>query len=1105
MGHDVQVSAILGTYMERTSLFSLLLIPAVALASGVSGNLPLAFEPNQGQGDRESKFLARGPGYTVALRADGAAIHAKGKSGKGELTVMRLIGASSKSMPLAREPLPGKVNYFIGSDPKNWHSNLPTYAKVEFPRAYPGIDMVYYGSQGRLEYDFVVQPGANPALIRMQFSGASRPQLAGNGDLEVGGIRQHKPAAYQNISGNARTEVACRYLLRANQEVALGLGNYDSRYPLVIDPVISYATYVGGSGNDTVASLKVDASGNLYMAGYTTSANFPVRGAAQSGYGGSNSALLQAQFGDAFVAKLNPAGSAMLYATYLGGSGDDFATSLAIDAGGNAYVVGATQSANFPTTAGALQRTYKGFASSDDNGFYNPGDGFVAKLNPTGSALLYSTYLGGALNDLPLGVATDSNGNAIIVGATNSSDFPTTANALAKTYRGAANVGSSVGGDAFVSILNAAGTALTYSTFLGGRGHDMAKGVAVDGQNNIYVCGMTSSGDFPVTPGALQTTYLGNENVADFNHPVGHGFVVKIGAQGTLLYGTLLGGSLRDAAAGIAVDSTGAVYVAGSTASSDFPTTANAPQKAYKGQGAVGTLGDLNYGDAFVSKLNPAGSGLVYSTYLGGAADEAATDLVIDSVGNAYITGFTLSNDFPVTSDALQAANAGFGGQGLAPNASQGFNTERVRNSGDAFLVKLSAAGALTYASFFGGKNDDAGLAIAVDAAGNAYIGGNTLSPALATSAGAVQQSYGGAAAAFPRGDGFVVKFGFGAILPAPPARVSVVAGFPASGAAAATLPTPFAVEVVDAQGVKLAGIAVTFSATGATVNPASAATDAQGRAATTVTLGATPGTAVITATVAGIPAVTANVTIGAVTVLPVVKAIVNGASFLSTIAPGSWISVYIDQTAAAISSAGAVPLPTVLGGYRILVNGAAIPLLAVYPLPSGTQMNAQLPYEIPVGSAQVSVEASGIASAQFQFPVQAGAPGIFVFGDNRAVAQNVQPDGSLIVNTATAPVPAGDYIIAYLTGQGALDNPVQTGNIAGGTKLSIPTLPYSATLGGKPVAVAFLGMTPGQISLAQANILIPADTPPGTYPLVITIGTAQSNGPQISVTTKRP
>ena len=1091
--------------MKYATLFALLLIPVGALASETFGKLPLAFEPNQGQGDRESKFLARGPGFTVALRTDGAAIHSKGKSGKGEVTVMRLIGASSKSLPLAKDPLPGKVNYFIGSDPKNWHSNLPTYSKVEFPRAYPDIDMVYYGSEGRLEYDFVVQPGGNPALIRMRFSGPSRPKLAANGDLEVGGIRQHKPVAYQNISGIGRTEVACRYLLRANREVALVLGSYDSRHALIIDPVISYASYVGGSGNDTVSSVKVDASGNLYMAGYTTSANFPVLGAAQAAYAGSNSPLLQAQFGDAFVAKLNPSGSAMLYATYLGGSGDDFATSLSIDASGNAYVVGATQSSNFPTTSGALQRTYKGFAPSDDNGFYNPGDGFVAKLNPTGSTLVYSTYLGGALNDLPLGVATDSNGNAVIVGTTNSSDFPITANALLKTYRGAANTGSAVAGDAFVSILNAGGTALTYSTFLGGRGHDMARGVAVDGQNNIYVCGMTSSGDFPVTQGALQTTYLGNENIVDFNHPVGHGFVVKIGAQGALVYGTFLGGSLRDGAAAIAVDSTGAVYVAGATASSDFPTTANAPQKAYKGQGTVGTLGDLNYGDAFVSKLNAAGSGLVYSTYIGGAADETATDLAIDSAGNAYITGFTLSNDFPVTSDALQAANAGFGGQALAPNASQGFNTERVRNSGDAFLVKLSAAGALTYSSFFGGKNDDAGLAIAVDAAGNAYVAGNTLSTTLATSTGTLQRNYGGAGAQFPRGDGFVVKFDFGAKLPSLPARVSFVSGFPASGAPNATLATPFAVEVVDAQGVKLAGIAVTFSATGATVNPASAATDAQGRASTTVTLGAPVGTAVITATVAGIPVATANVSISAAAVLPVVKAIVNGASFLSTVAPGSWITVYIDQTAPVISTAAAVPLPTVLGGYRILVNGAPIPLLAVYPRQPGTQMNAQLPYEIPVGSAQVSVEANGIASAQFPFPVQAGAPGIFVFGDNRAVVQNVQPDGSLIVNTAAAPVPAGDYIIAYLTGQGALDNPIPSGDIAGGTTLSRPVLAYSATLGGKPVTVAFLGMTPGQIALVQANILIPADMLPGTYPLVITIGTAQSNGPQITVTTKRP
>jgi uncharacterized protein (TIGR03437 family) len=1090
--------------MKTITLPALLLVIAAAQSFGAQGKLPLAFEPNHGQGDRESKFFARGPGYTVALRPDGAAIHSKSISGKRELTVMRLIGASTTAMPLAKDPLPGKVNYFIGSNPKNWYSNLPTFSKVEFPRAYPGIDLVYYGSEGRLEYDFIVQPGANPASIRMRFSGAGRLKLAANGDLEVGGLLQHKPVAYQTIAVNQRTAVPCRYVLRANQEVVLELGSYDKRYPLIVDPVISYATYVGGSGNDTVGSIKVDASGNLYMAGFTTSANFPVRGAAQTAYGGTNSALLQAQFGDAFVAKLNPAGNAMIYATYIGGSGDDFATSLAIDAGGSAYVVGSTQSANFPTTAGALQRTYKGFGS-DDNGFYNPGDGFVAKLNPAGSALVYATYLGGALNDLPMGVAVDSAGNAVVVGSTKSSDFPTTANALSTTYRGASNTGSAVAGDAFVSILNAAGTALTYSTFLGGRGHDMARGVAVDGQNNIYVCGMTSSSDFPVTTGALQTTYKGDPNLQDFDHPVGHGFVAKISAQGAIVYATFLGGSLRDGAAAIAVDGAGAAYVVGGTASTDFPTTANAPQKTNKGRGTIGTLGDLNYGDAFVSKLNAAGSALVYSTFLGGAADETASDIAIDSAGNAFVTGFTLSNDFPVTTDALQAANSGFGGQALAAFPLYGFNTERQRNSGDAFLVKLSDSGALTYSSFFGGKNDDAGLAIAVDAAGNAYIAGNTLSTTLSTSSGTLQQSYGGATTQFPRGDGFVAKFDFGGKLPAPPARVGVVTGFPASGTAGATLATPFAVEVLDAQGVKLPGVSVAFSATNATVNPASATTDAQGRASTTVTLGSAVGTAVITATVAGIPAATANVAIGAAAQLPVVKAIVNGASFLSTVAPGSWITVYIDQTAAANASASAVPLPTNLGGYRILVNGSPIPMLLVYALTPGTQINAQLPYEVPAGSAQVVVEANGVASAPFAFTVQAAAPGIFVFGDNRAVVQNVQPDASLIVNTATTPVPAGDYIVAYLTGQGALDNPITSGDIAKGPALSIPKLPYSATLAGKPVPVAFLGMTPGLIALAQANILIPADTLPGTYPLVITIGTASSNGPQITVTTKRP
>ncbi len=1087
----------------RTLILFCLLVPSAFAAVNLAG-LPLAFE----RGPGGAEYLARGAGLSVAVRADGTSIRLGKDPRKSALIQMRFAGSNPKASAAELDRLPGTVAYFIGSDPAKWRTGVATFAKVEYQAVYPGIDVLYYGNGRQLEYDFRLAAGADPSRIRLRFDGSYRPAVRPDGDLAVGELRQHRPVAYQTIGGQ-RVGVDCRYVAQARGEIGLRLGAYDRALPLVIDPVLSYASYIGGNVNDAVTSLKVDAAGNIYMTGFTSSANFPTKGAAQTNYGGTNSPLLQAQFGDAFVAKLNPAGTSLIYATYVGGSGDDFASSIAIDAAGNAYVAGNTQSSNFPTTSGAPQRTYKGF--TDDNGFYDPGDGFVLKLNPAGGQLLYSTYLGGALNDFATGVAVDGNGNAIVVGATTSSDFPTTTNALYGQYRGANNVapnfGPSIAGDGFITILNSTGTAFSYSTFFGGQGRDGISAVAVDAQNNIYVTGITLSSNFPVTPGAPQGTFKGvTQNINGANIVPGDAFVSKLSPQGALVYSTFLGGARMDAGMAIAVDSAGAAHVAGGTLSADFPVTAGAARSSFGGTGAVGTIGEAYGGDAFVAKVNPAGTALLYSTYLGGRGDETALGIALDGGGNALVTGFTLSTDFPTSSDALQKTNAGFGGQGLAPYPMFGFDSERVRNTGDAFLTKLSPAGAITYSSYYGGSRDDLGMAIAVDAAGNAYVAGNTLSTSLAGASTGAQAAFGGTGQQFPRGDGFVAKFDFGGVVAPSPSKVNVVAGFSGTGLVSTALTTPFTVEVLDGSGAPVAGVSVAFSATNATVNPATATTNAQGRASTTVTLGAIAGTGSVSATVAGIPAATAALTINVPAPAgPVVKAVVNGASYLNTISPGSWISVYLDVTASALTQASGT-LPTSLGGFRVLAAGRAMPLLAIIPLsPSGTQINAQLPYETPAGNTQIVVEQNGAASAAFAATVQTSAPGVFIFGDNRAVAQNIAPNGTVSLNTADNPVPAGDYIILYLTGQGPLDNPVPTGGAASGSPLSIPTLPYSATLGTTPIPIAFLGMTPLNIALAQANIQIPRDTPPGTYSLSVKIGTATSNAPSISVTNPRP
>ena len=1091
--------------MSRSFLLLLPAFVSVVAAGAPSVNtasLPLAFEAAPGT----AQYLARGAGLHVAVQATGVDVHAGKRSGPAAAIRLHFSGASAKAVASVSNKLPGTSNYFIGSDPSKWRTGVSTFGQVEFQGVYPGIDVVYYGNQSRLEYDFRVHAGANPSAIRLTFDGSARPALSPEGDLLVGELLQHRPVAYQNAA-NGRVPVACRYVIRQSGEVALALGAYDRNRELIIDPVLRYASYMGGTLNDGVTSIKVDAAGSVYMTGFTASSNFPAKGGSQNSYGGSNSEQRQGQFGDAFVAKLNPAGTAVVYATYLGGSGEDLATSIAIDSAGNAYVAGSTQSANFPVSASAPQRVYKGF--TNDNGFYNPGDGFAVKLNAAGNQLVYATYLGGGLNDLAMGIAVDNGGNAVVVGATTSSDFPTTAGAAVRVYRGANNTGPnfgpSIAGDGFITIINAAGSAFSYSTFFGGAGRDGVSCVALDAQNNIYVGGLTLSSDFPVTPGAFQSTFKGVPTITNGTSTVpGDGFVAKLTSQGSVVYTTFLGGARMDAVTGIAADAAGAAYVTGGTLSTDFPVSSGAAQSAYRGSGGVGTIGASYGGDAFVAKLNPTGTALGYSTYLGGAGDEGGLGIAVDGAGSAFVTGFTLSNDFPKSADALQASNGGFGGQGIPPNSN--FNLpERARNTGDAFLTQLSATGAITYSSFYGGTRDDAGAAIALDAGGNPYIGGNTLSASLAGTTSGAQSALAGIGQSWPRGDGFVARFDFGGKIPAQPARINVVAGFSGAGTVSARLATPFTVEVLDAAGAGVANAVVTFAATGASVSPASATTDAQGRASTTVTLGATTGSGSVTATVAGLPVATAALTISAAAQGPVVSAVVNGASFLPALAGGSWITAYVNVTAAANATATTVPLPTTLGGFRILVNGTPIPMYLVFALSPGTQLNAQLPYGLAAGTAQVVVEQNGVASAAFPITVQPSAPGIFVFGNNRAVAQNVAPDGSVSVNTADNGVPAGDYIIAYFTGQGALNNPVPTGGLASGSPLSIPTLPYSATLDGAPVSIAFLGMTPGQIALGQANIQIPRETKPGTYPLVIRIGDTSSNGPLLTVTAPRP
>src|SRR6266404_3675103 len=646
------------------SLNSPPLVPKSAVANGLSqpdpamqakvaesyGKLPLSFEANHGQTDGRVKFLSRTGGYTLFLTRDEAVLAFSGKRAKdaapkaasdfresarrgkprlygrtGAVLRMKLRNANPAAKITGTDELAGTSSYFIGNDPAKWRTSVPTYAKVKYEGIYSGIDLVYYGNQRQLEYDFIVAPGVDPRRIAFDISGAKRIRRDAQGDLvltmKIGEdeIRWHKPVVYQEKDGT-RQLVAANYAITDKNRVGFEVAKYDARRPLYIDPLI-YSTYLGGSSDDVGFGIAVDSVGNTYVTGRTSSADFPTMNPLQPTFAGGPY--------DVFVTKLNATGSALVYSTYLGGSGDEFGYGIAVDGAGNAYVTGWTTSTDFPTI-NPFQPTYGGNS-----------DAFVAKINPAGSALVYSSYLGGSGNDGGDSIAVDSAGNVYVTGSASSTNFPTVS-PLQPTYGG----GNS---DAFVAKINATGSALVYSTYLGGSGDDLGLGIAVDSAGNAYVTRSTTSSDFPVTPGAFQMTCNGGSNCA----PYRDAFVSKLNASGSaLVYSTYLGGTGSDFSTSIAVDSGGNAYVTGTTSSKNFPTTPAAFQTKCR------SIHCGRYGDAFVTRLNTSGSALVYSTYLGGGGYDAGLGFALYSAGDAYITGFTASTDFP-TKNPLQPTYGG--------------------------------------------------------------------------------------------------------------------------------------------------------------------------------------------------------------------------------------------------------------------------------------------------------------------------------------------------------------------------------------------------------------------------------------------------------------
>ncbi|WP_295687036.1 SBBP repeat-containing protein [uncultured Nevskia sp.] len=652
----------------------------------------MSFEPNVGQSAAAVKYLARGPGYSLGLVEDGAvlSLHSIAKPAQSSVSKrqadsdsralqLHLVGTSAGAKLQAELPQASYSNYLAGTDPAKWHTHVANYDRVRYSAVYPGIDWLVYGNPQQLEYDFVVAPEADPRTIRLNINGADSLTLDDHGDLliKVGDrvIRQQKPVVYQTVAGE-RKHVDAGYELKG-QQLAFNVAAYDHSQPLTIDPVLAYSTYLGSNGFEGAYAVAVDANGNILFAGETESAHFPVTNALQSHFGGAFECC------DGFIAKLSADGSQKLFATYIGGHGDDIVQALAVDAAGDVYVAGYTSSTDFPTF-NPLQAHN---AASDGQA-----SAFVSKLKSDGSAFLYSTYLGGDTslgggtygNDIAYAIAVDGAGNAYVAGETDSSNFPVR-NAFQAVRAGPIS--------AFVSKINPAGSALVYSTYLGGSNEDDAFAIAVDSAGNAYVAGKTDSNDFP-TVNPLQA-YAGGSDA----------FVVKFTADGSALsYGTYFGGTKDDEVKAIAVDAAGNAYIAGSTRSANLKLRNPLQPHSAGGQ------------DGFVGKIKADGSALVYASYLGGSADDSANAIAVDSAGDAYVAGSTFSTNFP-TARPLQAANAG---------------------GRDAFVSKLSPDGSsLLYSTYLGGTvhdvvngiaGDDQALAIAVDAAGTAYVAGSTSS-----------------------------------------------------------------------------------------------------------------------------------------------------------------------------------------------------------------------------------------------------------------------------------------------------------------------------------------------------------------------------------------
>jgi|CZKD01.1.fsa_nt_gi hypothetical protein len=701
-------------------------LPSRADINAKFGKLPLTFEANRGQIDPQVSFISRGPGYSAFLTSDGMVLSLRANQVLGTQTAANavrpsksqkatlqfsLLGAARNPAVVGERPQSGRVNYFVGNNPAKWQRNVPTYAQVRYKSIYPGIDLLYYGNQRQLEYDFVIAPGADPGKIQFDIRGARGMHIDADGSLVLttsnGDLHFQTPAVYQESNGQ-RVAVDGGYVVNDQTHISFHLAQYDPTKPLVIDPVLVYSTYLGGSGDDQAGGIAVDATGNVYVTGSTDSTDFPL----------TTLGSLPAGNTHVFVAKLDARGSNLIYADYIGGNSQDYGYALALDAANNVYVTGSTASSDFPMV-NPFQGTYPGAFNA-----------FLTKISPDGSSLSYSTYFGGNGSDLPSSVAVDSAGAMMIAGYTSSTNLPV-ANAYQSTV--SANLGGIYGDYGFLTKFSPDGSSLVYSTYFGGNSNvplncgetlcwpgpaSAVAALVLDPAGNAYITGSTNTYNFPVTEGAYQTTDSTQQNGTV-------GFVSKFSGGGSLQYSTYLydpSGLLTDPT-DIAVDGAGSAYVTGITFSWDgtFPiTSASICDPSVYG-------GGCNY--AFVTKFDAAAATLAYSTYLGPNNSAVPQAIVLDGNNDAYVLAYAPSG-------SLNTVNG----------------IENYSNGNDLLLVEIDpAASTQLFATYLGGSGDDqpAPAGMVLDASGNIYVAGTTDSSDFPITQSAFQSVLGGNTDAF--------------------------------------------------------------------------------------------------------------------------------------------------------------------------------------------------------------------------------------------------------------------------------------------------------------------------------------------------------------------